>query len=288
MLPRPRFRIVIFLAALAIPTFAGAAELSLGDVLTSGTSAGRTESGPLDGTAASRMIQQANEDIAAGRMDRAAEAAALLPERIPLDDPAYVDALWLAVRVAAAGGRSPEAVGAAREYLRFAPAGDHAGPAILVVARGEALAGHWSESADQYIELLDSYGNPADHLEPDAFLGAAEAGVQSRRPADARRALEHLSQFPNPSPGVQASRTFWLLESLLLRDDPDIAVPPPTGDGAPLHHTIALRRALLFEMRGAAYEARPVYAELAWGRQYLSPAERIVLDARMSALDLAP
>ncbi|MCB2154758.1 hypothetical protein KQI84_07710 [bacterium] len=287
MLHRTSIRTAFFLAALAIPTFAGAAQLSLDDVLTTTSTTTAPESGPLSGEAAARMIAEAEEDLAAGRIERAAEAATRLPERIPPNDPFYSDALWLSVRVSEATGDSATAMNSAREYLKFAPTGANAAAAQLAIARGEAMAGNWSASADQYLALINSFGNPAEHLESDAFLGAAEACVQARRPADARTALKYAMASPNLSVGARASAAYWMLESLLLEDDPSVPVPAGVSEGMPLQHAIALRRALLFEMRGESYQARPLYAELAWERDSLSPGERQILDARTSALELA-
>lgn len=280
------FRAASFLAALAMSSLASAADLSLADVLTTSSLQSHSATGKLTGEAAAQLLREAGEDLEAGRIHRAAEAAAQLPKRIPLDDSAYVDALWLAVRVAEATGQPSEAMQAAREYLRFDPAGENAGRALAAVAKGEALAGNWEEAAQHFVELLSSYGNPAEHLAHEVFLGAAEACVQAHRPADARRALSHLADPSALSSGARASRTFWLLESLLLRDDPSLAVPAAEGEDIPLEHSIALRRALLFELRGEEYHARPIYADLAWERDALPQEERHLLDARMSALGL--
>jgi hypothetical protein len=173
---------------------------------------------------------------------------------LPATSPLQVETRELLLRALSWQGKWPAAAAEARVVLGLSPTSTGARE---VLAQAAGFAGRWEEAATHYEALLAT---------------ASSAG----RGGLARQALDR-------SPATAAMRTFWLLESLLVEDAPDVAVPGEVEETSPLAPAVELRRALLHDLRGESEAARVLYAELAWSRDALSEAERAVLDERTAA-----
>ncbi|MBX3728195.1 MAG: hypothetical protein KF858_03340 [Candidatus Sumerlaeia bacterium] len=190
---------------------------------------------------------------------------------LPATSPLQVETRELLLRALSWQGKWPAAAAEARVVLGLSPASSGARE---VLAQAAGFAGRWEEAAGHYEALLAA----SSSADASGFgtMSAVEAFVRAGRGGLARQALDR-------SPTTAAARTFWLLESLLVEDAPDVAVPGEVEESSPLAPAVELRRALLHDLRGETDAARALYAELAWSRDALSEAERGVLDERMAA-----
>jgi hypothetical protein len=190
---------------------------------------------------------------------------------LPATSPLQVETRELLLRALSWQGKWPAAAAEARVVLGLSPTSTGARE---VLAQAAGFAGRWEEAATHYEALLAT-ASSADALGVGS-MAAVEAFVRAGRGGLARQALDR-------SPATAAMRTFWLLESLLVEDAPDVAVPGEVEETSPLAPAVELRRALLHDLRGESEAARVLYAELAWSRDALSEAERAVLDERTAA-----
>ncbi len=189
-------------------------------------------------------------------------------------DDGYGEVLWYRARAFEGLGHQDELLELARIYLGHSPDGDFRGWFLLRAARSATNRGNHRDAAQLWAMLA----------EEEARLDAGEAAEGARYllrqgdPVSARRlTAPHANGTDAPPAGEAMEAVEVFLESLLVRDDPDLELPggeiPLTEDTVRLH----VRRAALMAVRGEQAEAEELAGTLlaGWTRRMVAPEREL-------------
>lgn len=206
-------------------------------------------------------------------------------------DPAsadYGDLLHLRARAYKGLDRSAALKNLGASYLRrFGENSPHSGWFLLEMARQALEEGNRRAAMGFWLRLLAN-----DHPAPveDALAGA-RLFLESADPARARAILGRSFSPAMETSATQrelSERDHLLLESLLMRDDRAVALPPAREGERREDVSYNLRRALLIEIRSGHGEALEEYENLRAHEGVLPSAERQLLRQRLARDESQP
>ncbi len=279
-----RAGVFLLVAGALLPSTTPAEGLRLSDVLTTQTMNLNPQEGLVRGEFARRLVDDLRADLEAKRLKGLEEKTDKLLARLAPEDAAVADTMYLRVQILSALGKHHQALISVQEYLETYPDGADRFAALGMVAKANLEKGDWSEAYRIYHQLAKDC--PASELHDalgiDGTWNAVEVMINEGDGKSARRVLEAIPER-KMTRGVQSLYTYWRTESLLAEDDSNVPFPPRLDENDPLYPSVELRRAMLFELRGVGHFAAPIYQELGWAREKLSPAEQTVLETRIQA-----
>lgn len=233
------------------------------------------------------VIEGARLDLAAGDFQRVIEITDLLAAFLAKRSPEYGDTLLLRARAFEALNEQDKLLEVSRLYMSDFPTGPHRQWFLIRLADEARRVGRVRDAAVIWREVIRQ---PDTRIEPAEALRAAEDLVASAMGAQARLALGRVSEDRTPWLAHQRQRRdFLLLESLLVEDDPAVSPPSPASAEPERQPALRLRLGLLHELRGDDDRAREEYSALAGElSQYLSPAEKSLLELRQKRMRFSP
>ena len=245
------------------------AQVRLDDIFTSSTLSG--EKPPSDEASArlDSTIRNLKTSLSSSETTEVKLETERLLALLDKADPRYLEALHLRAEAFSRDPDPAQVRALAAEYLKLAPKGEHARWFHVQLARQHSTQQLWELSADAWKFALESPGGP---LPPIEALEAVESMGKAARPEDLRGVLVG-SGWQNWPMAERERAEIWLLDSLLVQDDPGgipLSIQPRTPSGL-------LRYALLMKLRRddsrlsrTTLALRPLVGQL-------SPAEREAL-----------
>ncbi len=266
--PHGESRALLFAGALlSLTALSGAAELRLQDILAP------SEPPAAEAVPADPFAEFA--DAVAKQPRLAASAAESLLERFEPNTPEHEDALARVVSVFAGRNLFEDTIAFAGRYAEEYPDGRFGEIVRARTICARVGIGDAEEVADD-LRTMAELGQGALLREAGCAWDACEALMERGDAVLVRRVALSL-ESESLAPGERAMVEWWLLESLLVEDDPDVAVPPAPTAASPLRNSLQLRRALVLRRRGNAEAAAKIAAELSKQSRSLSEAEQRAL-----------
>lgn len=261
-------------AALLALAGASQAQVRLDDIFTSATLAGEK---PPAVDAAARLdasLRTLAGALAAGDASRVKSETERLLAVLDKADPRYLEALHLRAEAFSRDPDPAQVRALAAEYLRLAPKGERARWFHIQLARHHAGQGLWELAADAWGFAAAA---PGPSLSAGEALEATEAMGRAGRAEALRGVLISANWQSWPLDDRQRAEV-WLLDSLLVQDDPGgfpVPVQPTTAPAL-------VRYALLMKLRRED-------GRLARALSALRPLEGSLAPAELeAALALAP
>lgn len=273
----------VFLTALLLASVPLGAQIRLGDILAGDPPTTETVLPTLreldaDPSLAEGLFVSIHAALEEERYRDGLRKTDLLAAWLPRDAPAYEETLWLRGRAFEGLEDEERLAELSRRYLANYPEGRFRVWFLVRIAADLQRAGNLADAAS----IWRIVAGEVDMIpEPQDALHGAEVLLRAGNAAAARELLRRAfdeSEAPESLAGFVNRRDLLLLESLLIDDDPELEVPPGLP-GAPAHN---LRRALLFEMRGATELALQIYRELEGQADRLGARERTLLNERLA------
>ena len=228
---------------------------------------------------ATRFLAAAEEFLAGGEAEEAFKAARPVSRDREATPEQVASATAVMALALAAQDEPREAAEIAEQALALGPPERFLPGLHAVVGTRAAVVREWQRAAESFRRALA--GGPAPARSAEQLLLAAEALARARDAAATREALEAFALRSDSTAEQRERAKLWLLDSLLLKDDPSIAMPEPASAG-PLRGSIELRRGLLTERRGEREAAWALYSSISWNDSNALPAwEREMLDERL-------
>jgi len=272
---------LVIAAALSLAASSAAAQLRLQDVFSGDlpTSAPVVTLADLDRdpAMATELIQEVEQHLEVRDNEAALQKTELLLAWLRRGAPEYERVLWLRGRAFAALEDDARLAELCRQYLAQYPEGSYRLWFLMQVARQLQRQGKLDDAAAVWalVARQEVVPAPEEALEGAAVLnraGNAEAARSLLREAFA-------SNRDSLSPQTLLERDLMLVDSLLIRDDDSVVIPPPAPGQNAQEAGYNLRRAMLLELRGEADQARAAYQALRAQRHLLKDEERDVLES---------
>ena len=194
------------------------------------------------------------------------------------DDPGFDEVLWYRARAFDGQEKREELLELARLYLGSFPDGDRRGWFLLRAAQSAAERGNHADAH----QLWRAMAEEGATLSPEEAAEGARLMLRRGDPLAARLLTASHAEAQEPGGEAWHEAVELFLESLLIMDDPEMALVgeqvPLTEDSVRLH----VRRAALLAVRGEQAEAEDLAGTLlaGWTRRMVAPerelCERIV------------
>lgn len=275
------------LLLLLLPVMANAQSLKLEDVFTTSTQqqVSSLSLSDLDRSRSQELLNAMEGELEAENYQRVLQVTSLLSAWLSKEDQDYARLLWYRAR-AYEGTREREKMSTIGvEYLQRFPEGKNAGWFLVRLATERARQGKFDDAAVFYRNII----RRDLALSPGESLAGADILLRAGFAKDTRKLLEKgFAGVSENEPGMSsllARRDYFLLESLLVDDDPKIPIPDVAGRAGAPPGGIEVRRALLHEIRGETEAARTIYRRLAAQRMKLGDQEDKIVRERRDALE---